>query len=1510
MNSKSSMLYRSGIILVFLVFLGYMPRVVGPGIEAPVPVDPYYNGIFPDEAPTNMAGDVTYTIENAFPNLTFVDPLDLAELPNGQLMMIGKPGFVWVFDNDPAASTKELVLDISDYTILGGDSGLLGVALHPDFANNGYFYLWYRYTPNAGSENQEGYMRLERFTLQYDQNNQPYVDPADPEYVLIQQFDRHNWHNGGDMFFGPDGFLYLAIGDEGGANDEFNTTQMIDKWLFGGVLRIDVDMQGGSVSHPIERQPVNQAEPSDPGWPDSYTQNYYIPNDNPWSGSNGMYLEEFFSIGTRSPHRMTYDPLEDEIWIGDIGQGSREEVSVIDRNNVLVSGNGANLQWPYKEGSINGPKAKPNPLIGYDNPPIHDYGRTIGRCVIGGFVYRGSNYPELDGKYIFSDHETQNVWTLTKDPMGGAPTVEFLLNVPFEGQGGKDGVSSFGITSDGTIYILDLFGSGQDGGKIHKLVRSGGTVPDPPETLSEVGAFTDLASLTPANELIPYDLNAPFWSDRALKKRWIILPNDGTHNTPAEQIVFDKEENWRFPPGTVVVKHFDLVTDEEFPDQTIKLETRFLIFDRKGSAYGVTYRWNEAQTEAFLLRDAETRTIEITRLDNSTYTQTWLFPSRQQCMDCHNSVAGYGLGLKTRQLNKDFLYPSGIIANQLETWNHLGMFDRDIEDPDLCPQNADLDTDGTSAEYRIRSYLDANCAYCHRPNGVVGVFDARGMTALHDQKIINAEVVSSSSPSGGIVVEPGMPANSVLWIRDNSVANDAMPPLAKSIVHENYIQKLTDWINDLEDNAPNTINEGWYYLSFRHSDKVLTVKNGYQYHNAYVQQQTEDNLDYQKWYAKNVGGDKYVLINQHSQKLLSVENMSAQEGMHIVQQEWNGDQTQFWYADAVDATYYRLINAYNGLCLSIAGGGTADGQLAQTALVEDNLLEQQIELIPLSGDPVVFETIACDPVDYVYQMLPQCRYDLKFVDSEETSNGGFATNAFDGDPNTIWHTEWVDQDPLHPHEIQINLNGVFKVGQLRYLPRQDATLNGTIKDYEVYLSKDGANWGDPVAAGTWASDNSLKEVSFEPMDAKYVRLVALSEVNGNEWTSAAEIEIVTAWCTDKQEIVGEQGKVSTDHNWITVNLNNTYTDPVVIAGSLPYAGSNESTVRVRNVTSTSFELRVEEWDCLDQTHIVEEIPYVVVESGVHKLLDGSTLIAGNADVDDTWKTISYSKPFISNPIVLTQCASTNESDRVVTRIDHAQSNQQQFRVKLQEGNDSNTEHVPESVAWIALEPSTHGGYFSFESGNTGVAVDHNWKKILYDQCYSDPVFISRLGSYFGTDAGGLRYRNSSQQDVEVFVEESPCPTGSNPNHPDEDVFYWVFNEPGNIFGGRMSVIKAKIYLQGPWDGVEMSTALYDNGLLPLEHPYKAAPWNYDGNECVTTVPPDAVDWVLVQVRHSADHRKVVAQRACFVKRNGMLMDLDGTEGVYFGKIDLTDCYLSIHHRNHLGVMTGQTVNLR
>ncbi|MDA9774113.1 PQQ-dependent sugar dehydrogenase [Saprospiraceae bacterium] len=182
-----------------------------------------------------------------------------------------------------------------------------------------------------------------------------------------------------------------------------------------------------------------------------------IPNDNPFHDPSGNTLEEFFGLGLRSPHRATIDPFTGEIWIGDVGEAGREEITVIKK--------GGNAQWPYMEGKSLGPEEKPGNLIGEDNPPVYDYEREVGNSVIGGFVYRGELWNQkLEGLYIYGDHGTRNVWSY--DPSTSATVL--LCNIPEFGEGDKSGISSFATDDLGNVFILKLYGQNKDGGVIYK----------------------------------------------------------------------------------------------------------------------------------------------------------------------------------------------------------------------------------------------------------------------------------------------------------------------------------------------------------------------------------------------------------------------------------------------------------------------------------------------------------------------------------------------------------------------------------------------------------------------------------------------------------------------------------------------------------------------------------------------------------------------------------------------------------------------------------------------------------------------------------------------------------------------------------------------------------------------------------------------------------------------------------------------------------------------------------
>jgi len=733
-----------------------------------------------------------WALQPAFPRLRFDYAVRLVHDPRGErFYLCEQDGRVWSFPDDPRTSSRTLVLDIGDRTLGVLDAGLLGFALHPDFGlsdapGGRSLFVWYNATdaPRRRTDTPPtdphvaSHLRLSRFRTAGDP---PRAVPGSEE-VLIELTDTVSAiHNGGALLFGPDdGFLYLSVGDDG----RRATPQRIDGSLYSGVLRIDVDRDPAR-SHPVRRQPRG-----------GVTRGYSVPDDNPFVDPSGATLEEFWALGLRSPHDLCADPLTGELWITDIGGTSREEL------NLLVRG--GNYQWKFAEGTL-ALEAPPAELVGTEQPPVLEYGRGSGDgCIIGGLVYRGGRYPELDGKYLFADFNSARVFALERGP--DANRRVRLATV--HGKSGYAGsVVSLAAGPDGAVYAVRT-GRGMP---LHELVRSRAGAPVlPPRLLSETGAFEVGAGgppfaadrpLVPAPALVPYDVNAPLWSDGARKRRWIALPLDGRGpvRDDAERVGFARDGAWRFPAGTVLVKHFELALDERRPREHRRLETRLLAVTGPDEAYAVTYRWREDGTDAELVTANESVPLTRTRADGSTWTQRWEFPSPADCLRCHTRAAGRVLGVHTRQLNRVFRYPSGVADNQLRTWSRIGMFRDDLDPASIrgMPKLVALDDERADLASRARSYLDANCAFCHRPGGVRAGFDARHAVPLADQGLLDGPLLSTLRLEGARVVVPGDPAASMLYRRLVDESGTQMPPLARNVVHTRAAEVVRDWIAGL-----------------------------------------------------------------------------------------------------------------------------------------------------------------------------------------------------------------------------------------------------------------------------------------------------------------------------------------------------------------------------------------------------------------------------------------------------------------------------------------------------------------------------------------------------------------------------------------------------------------------------------------------------------------------------------------------------------------------------------------
>jgi uncharacterized repeat protein (TIGR03806 family) len=312
-----------------------------------------------------------------------------------------------------------------------------------------------------------------------------------------------------------------------------------------------------------------------------------------------------------------------------------------------------------------------------------------------------------------------------------------------------------------------------------------------PRLLSQTGAFADLRTLTPSPGLIPYDLVVPFWSDGAVKSRLISVPHG--------RIGFSATGEWRFPSGTVFIKTFELPVDETDRSAQRRLETRLLVCGADNSVYGVVYKWRADGSDADLLSGNLTESVPIRTRTGGVRTQSWYYPSRKDCLVCHNSRAGGVLGVKTRQMNKTFPYPSGVTKNQLLEWDELQLLSPTLRgvDPSSLPRLAAADDPGRSLADRARSYLDANCAHCHRPGGTVAYFDARFDTPAERQNIVDGPVLIDEGIDHPRVVAPHDIWRSIAYMRVDTLDDIKMPPLARQTIDMGGVALLRAWIESM-----------------------------------------------------------------------------------------------------------------------------------------------------------------------------------------------------------------------------------------------------------------------------------------------------------------------------------------------------------------------------------------------------------------------------------------------------------------------------------------------------------------------------------------------------------------------------------------------------------------------------------------------------------------------------------------------------------------------------------------
>lgn len=704
-----------------------------------------------------------FVAPDAFGPLRFSQPVAMVAPPGetNRLFIVEKLGRIQVLTN-LAAPTRTLFLDLSARVNPSGEGGLLGLAFHPGYHTNRQFFVFY--TLNTSSPAGTGFHnRLARF--QTDPEN-PHRALPGSEVPLLTQYDQADNHNGGDLHFGPDGYLYVALGDEGGGGDQFNNSRFVDRDFFAGILRLDVD-----------ERPENLPPNPHP----AVNGHYRVPHDNPWVGATEFLgrpvnphavRTEFWATGLRNPWRFSFDPATGLLYCGDVGQNAREEVHIVE--------GGGHHGWNYREGFLPY-RGTPPPGVTFIEP-ILDYPRSgnaafIGRSITGGVVYRGDRLSQLFGHYVFGDYASGNIWALRFD---GAEVSQFRRLT------GGNGIVAFGIDPTTQDVLFAEIGSG----RIRRLGYTDTPVGPPlPPTLAETGAFVDVASLTPNPGIVPYAVNVSFWSDHAQKQRWFSVPRI------EDTLRFHPTDGWEAPSGTIWIKHFELELERGNPASRRRLETRFLVRNPSG-VYGITYRWNDEQTNATLVPE-EGLDEEITiQTAEGLKTQVWHYPSRSECLQCHTPAGGLALSFNTPQLNRDLDHGDGA-TNQIMALAAAGYLENPPENPHVLSALVPEDRLDASLEYRVRSYLAANCAACHQPGAPgLGRWDARFATSTAQAGLIDGLLVNTAETPDARIVTAGDPSRSALLQRILLEGPGRMPPIASSEPDLAAIALLTEWIGE------------------------------------------------------------------------------------------------------------------------------------------------------------------------------------------------------------------------------------------------------------------------------------------------------------------------------------------------------------------------------------------------------------------------------------------------------------------------------------------------------------------------------------------------------------------------------------------------------------------------------------------------------------------------------------------------------------------------------------------
>ena len=683
-----------------------------------------------------------YKTERVFAGVELTNPTNITWLPSANKWIANHAGSkIVMFDNDPENAVAEPLLDLTD--VFGKPVGTgYTIKFHPDLENQPWCFVVFT---QRGVD--KGH-HLARLTVV-----DPTVPKVDPDSLEVMATWKSDGHVGSSMQFGPDGMLYVSVGDgqppyppDGDGTGQDNSD------LRASILRID----------------VNDPPPG---------KTYRIPPDNPFVNQSNV-RGEIWAFGFRNPWKIAFSPRTGDLLAADVGWEMREIIHRVDRGRIHG--------WSIMEGT-QPVKQDQQPAIPI-TPPLFEHTHLDSRSISGGHFWQSDRLPELKDAYLYGDWMTGKVWALRSEGDRVLWQKE-LVDTPHR-------VISFMLDPSGDVLIV-----GYDGTilRLHPNVQTEQQQPFP-KRLSETGLFANVADQKAAVGVEEYQISAHHWADGTHSRQWIGLPGDA-------QLKLFKRADWKtgqtagrfeFPTDTVVAKTVSYFAKQGDAVEEQHLETQVLHkYGDEWRAYN--YVWNEDQTDAILQADeAVERSLNLVdpTSPGGVRKQTWRHASRSECLLCHIWAAGTVHAFWPEQLNISILG-----ENQLDRFRKLGFFSESVAAP--TPLAAPHDQ-AAPLEARARSYLQMNCSTCHRKQGGgTANFNFNITNSLEDNNFVDE--VPAQGKFGlpdARVFRSGAPYQSVMLYRMLKSGRGHMPQFGSNVIDRAGVQLIHDWIASTDEDNP------------------------------------------------------------------------------------------------------------------------------------------------------------------------------------------------------------------------------------------------------------------------------------------------------------------------------------------------------------------------------------------------------------------------------------------------------------------------------------------------------------------------------------------------------------------------------------------------------------------------------------------------------------------------------------------------------------------------------------